>query len=183
MPFDFTQTAIPEVVVIEPRIYPDERGFFMETYKRSEFAARGMATNYVQCNQSKSSRGILRGLHYQKPPKAQCKLVWVVLGEIYDVVLDLRRNGSSYGKWVAITLSAENKKIVYVPGGFAHGFCVTSDQAQIIYLTTEEYAPNHEAGILWNDPKLEIKWPIAEPHLSFRDRNWPCLCNADNDFT
>ena len=182
MPFSFTQTAIPEVVVIEPRILPDARGFFLETYKRSEFAAHGIAGNFVQCNQSRSSRGILRGLHYQKHPKVQCKLVWTVLGEIYDVVVDLRRDGPTYGKWVGVTLTAESKKILYVPGGCAHGFCVTSEEAQVVYLTTEEYSPNHEAGVLWNDPDLAIQWPIAEPELSARDRSWPTLKLADNNF-
>ena len=182
MPFDFTQTAIPEVVVIEPRIYRDKRGLFMEAYKHSEFAAQGITHNFVQCNRSKSSKGILRGLHYQKHPKAQCKLVWAILGEIYDVAVDMRRDGPTYGKWVAMTLSAENKKTLYIPAGFAHGFCVTSEEAEIVYLTTEEYAPDYEAGVVWNDPSLAIEWPIAEPELSSRDCRWPLLHNADNDF-
>ncbi|MGE5215781.1 MAG: dTDP-4-dehydrorhamnose 3,5-epimerase [Chloroflexota bacterium] len=182
MPFHFTHTAIPEVVVIEPRTFPDARGFFLETYKRSEFAAHGITGNFVQCNQSHSLQGTVRGLHYQKQPRVQCKLVWTVSGEIYDVVVDLRRDGPTYGKWVGLTLSAENKKLLYVPAGFAHGFCVTSDDAQVIYLTTEEYAPDHEAGVIWNDPDLAIRWPIVEPKLSPRDRSWPTLKLADNNF-
>jgi dTDP-4-dehydrorhamnose 3,5-epimerase len=182
MPFLFTPTVIPEVVVIEPRVFPDERGFFMEGYKRSAFAAQGIADIFVQCNHSKSSRGILRGLHYQKNPKAQGKLVRVVLGEIYDVVVDLRHGGPTYGQWVGLTLSAENKKMLYVPEGFAHGFCVTSEQAEVLYSATAEYAPECEAGVLWNDPELGISWPIAEPQLSTRDRAWPPLRDADHNF-
>ena len=178
----FTQAAIPEVIVIEPRLFSDDRGFFMETYKRSEYAAHGIAENFVQCNQSRSSKGTLRGLHYQKRPKAQAKLVWAVSGEIYDVVVDLRRDGPTYGKWIAVTLSADNKKVLYVPGGFAHGFCVTSEHAEIVYMTTEEYAPELEAGVIWSDTELAIDWPVAKPLLSDRDKSWPCLRAADNDF-
>ena len=182
MSFRFTQTAIPDVIVVEPRVFPDDRGFFMETYKRSDFAAHGIAEVFVQCNQSKSSKGILRGLHYQKHPKAQSKLVWAVLGEIHDVVVDLRRDSLTYGKWIAVTLSAENKKILYVPVGFAHGFCVTSEEAEIVYMTTEEYTPEFEAGVIWNDNKLAIDWPITKPQVSDRDKMWPCLRDADNNF-
>lgn len=182
MPFRFTPTAIPDVVVIEPRVFPDERGFFMETYKQSEFTAQGIAKTFVQCNQSKSVGGTLRGLHYQKNPKAQGKLVRVLLGEIYDVVVDLRRGGPSYGKWIGVALSTENKKMLYVPEGFAHGFCVTSGEAEVLYSTTAEYAPECESGVRWNDPELGIAWPIAEPQLAPRDRTWPSLKLADNNF-
>jgi dTDP-4-dehydrorhamnose 3,5-epimerase len=182
MPFRFTPTAIAEVIVIEPRIIPDARGFFMETYKHSEFAAQGIAASFVQCNHSKSGRGTLRGLHYQKNPKAQAKLVQALAGEIYDVVVDLRQNAPTYGKWIGAALSAENKKMLYVPAGFAHGFCVTSAEAEIAYMTTAEYAPDMEAGVIWNDPGLAIEWPIAAPELSLRDRAWPPLKFADNNF-
>lgn len=182
MPFRFTPTAIAEVIVIEPQVFPDERGFFMETYKRSEFVAQGIDESFVQCNQSRSGRGTLRGLHYQKNPKAQAKLVRALSGEVYDVVVDLRRGMPTYGKWIGATLSAENKKMLYVPAGFAHGFCVTSAEAEIYYMTTAEYAPEAEAGVIWNDPELEIEWPIAEPELSYRDRSWPPLKFADNNF-
>ncbi|MGH7793858.1 MAG: dTDP-4-dehydrorhamnose 3,5-epimerase [Candidatus Binatia bacterium] len=182
MPFRFTRTAIPDAVIIEPPVFSDERGFFMETYKRSEFAAYGIAATFVQCNHSKSERGILRGLHYQKPPEAQAKLVRAVSGEIYDVVVDLRSGGPTYGRWVATALSAENKKMLYVPSGFAHGFCVTSTEAEIFYMTTAEYAPELEAGVIWNDSELAIDWPIAEPILSARDRAWPPLSRADHNF-
>lgn len=182
MPFSFRPTLIPEVILIEPRIFPDQRGFFTETYKRSEFAAQGITEIFVQCNMSRSSKGILRGLHYQKYPKCQSKLVWAVAGEIYDVVVDLRRSSPTFGKWIAQMLSAENRKILYVPVGFAHGFCVTSEIAEIVYMATEEYAPTCEAGVLWNDPTLQIDWPIPEPQLSDRDKGWPRLTDADPHF-
>jgi dTDP-4-dehydrorhamnose 3,5-epimerase len=182
MPFRFHRTAISEVVVIDPPVFPDRRGFFMETYKRSEFAAHGINETFVQCNHSKSSKGILRGLHFQKHPKAQGKIVRALSGEIYDVAVDLRRGGPTYGKWIAVTLSEENRKILYVPAGFAHGFCVTSEEAEILYMATEEYAPQQESGVLWNDSELGIVWPIAEPILSPRDGAWPLFKSADNNF-
>jgi dTDP-4-dehydrorhamnose 3,5-epimerase len=182
MPFRFTPTDIPDVIVIDPPVFPDDRGFFMESYKRSEFAAAGINKTFVQCNQSRSARGILRGLHYQKNPKAQAKLVRALSGEIYDVVVDLRNGSRTYGKRTALTLSAENRKMLFVPVGFGHGFCVTSADAEILYMTTEEYAPDLESGVLWNDPDLAIEWPIAEPILSLRDRAWPRLRDADNNF-
>jgi dTDP-4-dehydrorhamnose 3,5-epimerase len=175
MPFRFARTALPEVILIDPPVVADHRGFFMETYKRSEFAAEGITETFVQCNHSRSLKGILRGLHYQKYPRAQGKLVRALVGEIYDVAIDIRQGSPTFGKWVAVSLSSENKKILYVPDGFAHGFCVTSDEAEIAYMTTEEYAPALEAGVIWNDPDLRIDWPIAEPELSARDRAWPPL--------
>jgi dTDP-4-dehydrorhamnose 3,5-epimerase len=182
MPFRFARTAIPEVIVIDPPVFSDHRGFFMETYKRSEFAANGIFETFVQSNNSKSSKGILRGLHYQKHPKAQAKLVRALSGEIYDVVVDLRHGGPTYGKWIAQILSPENKKMLYVPTGFAHGFYVISAEAEVQYMATEEYAPDHETGIIWNDPDLSIDWPITDPELSTRDRAWPRLRFADNNF-
>jgi len=183
MPFRFTPTVISDVLIIDPRVFSDERGFFMETYKRSEFAAQGIAETFVQSNHSKSSKGTLRGLHYQNPPKPQGKLIRALGGEIYDVAVDIRNGSPTFGKWVAVTLSAKSKRMLYVPAGFAHGFCVTSEDAEIQYMTTEEYAPELEAGISWNDPDLAIDWPIAEPKLSPRDRAWPRLRDADNDFS
>jgi dTDP-4-dehydrorhamnose 3,5-epimerase len=182
MPFHFTPTDISGVIVIDPPVFPDDRGFFMESYKRSEFAAGGINETFVQCNQSKSARGILRGLHYQKNPKAQAKLVRALSGEIYDVAVDLRKGSSTYGKWTTVILSAENKKMLFVPVGFAHGLCVTSADAEMLYMTTEEYAPDLEAGVLWDDPDLAIEWPVANPVLSARDRAWPRLRDADNTF-
>lgn len=182
MPFEFTPLEITGAVLIVPRVFPDERGFFMETYKRSEFAAEGITETFVQCNHSKSAKGILRGLHYQKYPHAQGKLVRALAGEIYDVAVDIRDGSPTFGQWVAVSLSSENKKMLYVPAGFAHGFCVISADAEIQYMTTEEYAPKFEAGVIWNDPDLDIDWPIVEPELSARDRAWPRLREADNNF-
>jgi dTDP-4-dehydrorhamnose 3,5-epimerase len=182
MPFRFIQTEISEVLIVEPRVFADDRGFFMETYKRSEFAEHGIAELFLQGNHSKSTKGILRGLHYQKHPKAQGKLVRALSGEIFDVVVDIRQGAPTFGKWVGGTLSSENKKMLYVPVGFAHGFCVVSDEAEISYMTTEEYAPECEAGIQWNDPELKITWPIDKPQLSSRDRTWPGLKDAESHF-
>lgn len=154
----------------------------METYRRTEFTAAGIGDIFVQCNQSKSTRGILRGLHYQNPPKAQGKLIRVLSGAIYDVAVDIRKASPTFGKWTAASLSAESKKMLYIPSGFAHGFCVTSDEAEVLYMTSEEYAPECEAGIIWNDPELAIDWPITEPVLSERDRKWPVLRKAQNTF-
>src|SRR3990170_7200739 len=182
MPFEFSRGEIPDVILIQPRLFRDGRGFFMETYKRSDFAAHGIAASFVQSNHSRSARGILRGLHYQKHPKAQGKLVCALSGEIFDVAVDLRRGSPTYGRWDGLVLSAENRKTIYIPPGFAHGFCVISDAAEMLYMTTEEYSPSHEAGIIWNDPDLAIGWPVADPQLSERDRNWPRLRDADNNF-
>ena len=182
MPFRFVQSEIAEVVIIEPRVFRDERGFFMETYKRSEFTAHGIDEIFVQVNHSKSSKGILRGLHYQKHPKAQGKLVRAVAGEIFDVAADIRQGAPTFGKWMALSLSSENKKMLYAPPGFAHGFCVVSEYAEISYMTTAEYAPECEAGIRWDDPDLAIGWPITTPQLSSRDLGWPFLKDADNNF-
>jgi dTDP-4-dehydrorhamnose 3,5-epimerase len=178
MPFIFEPTAIPDVVLISPRLHGDARGFFMETYKRSDFAAAGIDVAFVQENHSRSGAGTLRGLHYQREPRAQGKLVRVVRGAIYDVAVDIREGSPTFGKWVAATLSADNRKAIYVPPGFAHGFCVTAEDAEVIYMTTDEYAPELEQGIPWNDPALAIPWPVANPTLSARDRQWPSLATA-----
>jgi dTDP-4-dehydrorhamnose 3,5-epimerase len=180
MPFIFEPTAIPDVVVIKPKVFGDDRGFFMETYKRSEFAAAGIDAPLLQGNHSRSSAGTLRGLHYQRAPKAQGKLVRVVSGEIYDVAVDIREGSPTFGKWVAVTLSGDNRQSIYVPPGFAHGFCVTSDATEVIYMTTDEYAPDLEQGIPWNDPDLAIRWPVTEPSLSPRDRQWPPFASLLN---
>ena len=173
MPSTFESTSLAGVVIIVPRVFGDARGFLMETYKRSEFEAAGLPITLVQENHSRSSAGTLRGLHYQREPKAQGKLVRVVLGEVFDVAVDIRRGSPTFAKWVGVTLSADNRKSIYIPPGFAHGFCVTSADAEVIYKTTEEYAPDHELGIAWDDPALGIGWPVATPTLSERDRHWP----------
>jgi dTDP-4-dehydrorhamnose 3,5-epimerase len=175
MPFSFESTVLPGVVIIEPKVYKDERGFFMETYKRSEFARGGIADDFVQENHSRSVAGTLRGLHLQRPPKAQAKLVRVVEGEIFDVVADIRPDSPTYGVWVGERLSSENRRSIFIPAGFAHGFCVISAEAQVVYKTTDEYAPELEWGVRWDDPLLAISWPCAEPLLSERDKQWPYL--------
>jgi dTDP-4-dehydrorhamnose 3,5-epimerase len=175
MPFSFHQTALPGVVIIEPRVFADDRGFFMESYKKSEFVAAGLDVDFVQENHSKSVRGTLRGLHLQRPPRAQGKLIRVVFGEIFDVAADIRPDSPTYGTWVSVVLSSENRKSVFIPAGYAHGFCVVSAEAQVVYKTTDEYAPELEWGVRWDDPLLAIPWPVDEPCLSERDRRWPPL--------
>ena len=182
MPFEFTPLEITGAVLIAPRVFPDERGFFMETYKHSEFASHGIPETFVQCNHAKSSEGILRGLHYQKNPKAQGKLVRALKGEIYDVAVDMRSGSPTFGKWFGASLSSENRSMLYVPPGFAHGYCVISETAEILYMATDEYAPSYEAGVAWNDPDLMIPWPVDNPRLSVRDRAWPRLRDADHNF-
>ena len=182
MPFQFSETSLLGVVLIEPKLFSDERGCFMETYKQSEFSAHGIADLFVQSNQSRSSRGTVRGLHFQKPPQAQAKLVRALAGEIFDIVVDIRAGSPTYGKWHGTLLSSENRQMLYVPAGFAHGFCVTSEFADIFYLTSAEYAPSLEGGILWIDPDLKIDWPVSVPQLSNRDRGWPRLKDVDSGF-
>lgn len=182
MPFRFRRLEIPEIILVEPKIFGDDRGFFMETYKRSEFAANGIADTFVQDNHAHSVRGVLRGLHYQKDPQAQAKLVTVVWGEIFDVAVDIRQGSSTYGHWVGEVLSAENGRMLYIPAGFAHGYCVLSDVADLVYKASAEYAPDLERGILWNDPEIGIGWPITDPILSPRDEQLPPLRDADNNF-
>jgi dTDP-4-dehydrorhamnose 3,5-epimerase len=178
MPFDFISLAIPEVLLITPRVRADSRGFFMETYKRSEFAAAGIRDTFVQENHSSSVRGVLRGLHYQRAPQAQSKLVRVVSGRIFDVAVDLRPDSPSRGRWVGVELSADEKNLMYIPEWCAHGFCVLSDRAEVLYHTSTEYSPEHEAGIMWNDPAVGIAWPVSDPVVSERDKQWPLMAGA-----
>jgi dTDP-4-dehydrorhamnose 3,5-epimerase len=173
MPFTFQQLSIPGIILIEPHIVSDPRGFFMEAYKRSAFAAAGIDDEFVQENHSASERGVLRGLHYQKPPYGQCKLLRVLSGEIFDVAVDLRHDSPTAGRWIGTRLSAGNRRMVYLPQWCAHGFCVVSDRAEVVYMMTKEYAPGHESGFMWNDPRLAIDWPISAPTLSDRDAKWP----------
>jgi len=175
MPFRFQRLEIPEVVLIEPQSIEDDRGFFMETYRMSEFSANGISPAFAQDNYSHSVRGVLRGLHYQKHPKAQGKLVMVLKGQIFDAAVDIRKSSATYGKWVGIVLSADNPRMLYIPPGFAHGFCVLSEEADVIYKVTEEYAPEFDRGIIWNDSGIAIQWPITEPILSPKDARLPSL--------
>lgn len=183
MPFQFTPLAIPEVILVEAQRFGDDRGFFMETYKQSDFAANGIAERFVQDNCSHSARGVLRGLHYQLNPHAQGKLVGVVQGEVFDVAVDIRQGSPTYGRWLGEALSVANGRMLFIPPGFAHGFCVLSDFATISYKSTDTYAPDCERGIVWNDPDIGVTWPLADPILSPRDQNLPVLNEADNNFT
>lgn len=182
MPFKFTRLSIPDVVLIEPRIFRDERGFFFETFKYSEFANAGIRESFVQDNHSQSSKGVLRGLHYQLNPKAQGKLLRCSKGRIFDVAVDIRKGSPSYGKWVGLELSEEDNNMIYIPPGFAHGFLTLSEKADVLYKCTEEYSPEHERGIAWNDPDINIDWPVQYPILSTKDLKYPALKGADNDF-
>jgi len=182
MPFSFKKLKITDVILVEPRIFPDDRGFFMESYKQSEFIKNEINTKFIQDNYSHSSKGVLRGLHYQKDPKAQAKLVMVIKGEIFDAVVDLRKNSPTYGKWIGEILSEQNHRLLYVPEGFAHGFCVLSDEVDVIYKVNNEYSPENDRGILWSDPEVGINWPIENPIISEKDTKQPLLKNADNDF-
>lgn len=175
-----TPTAIPEVLILEPQVFGDDRGFFFESFNARRFEQlTGIAVNFVQENHSKSARGVLRGLHYQiRQP--QGKLVRVVAGAIYDVVVDLRRSSPFFGRWIGIELSADNRRQLWVPPGFAHGFVVISDSAECLYNTTDYWAPEHERVILWNDPELGIEWPLAgPPMLSSKDSMGLALADSD----
>jgi dTDP-4-dehydrorhamnose 3,5-epimerase len=183
MPFEFKLLAIPGLVLVQPRIFSDDRGFFFELYKHSEFARGGIAEHLVQDNYSKSTKGVLRGLHYQKLPKAQGKLVMCTQGRIFDVAVDIRNGSPSYGKWMSVELSAENRLMLYVPPGFAHGFQALSNTAEVMYKCTDEYSPAEDRGIIWNDPDINIAWPLGNPVLSGKDRIHPLLRDADNNFT
>jgi dTDP-4-dehydrorhamnose 3,5-epimerase len=179
MPFTFSTTELPGVLLIESRVFGDHRGFFLESYKQSDFENAGLDARFVQENHSRSSRSILRGLHYQRAPFAQAKLVRAVAGEIFDVAVDIRRGAPTFGKWIGVTLSAANCRSLYIPPWCAHGFCVVSEHAEVIYKTTAEYRPDHEHGIRWDDPTLDIKWPLSDVTLSARDREWPSLADAE----
>lgn len=176
-----TPTAIPDVLLLEPRVFADDRGFFMETWQRQKFAAAGIDFDFVQDNHSRSVRGTLRGLHYQiRQP--QGKLVRVTVGEVFDVAVDLRRSSPTFGQWVGEYLSAENKRLLWVPPGFAHGFYVTSEVAEFQYKCTDYYAPEHERCVRWDDPDLAIDWPLGrdvEILQSMKDQAAPTLAQAE----
>ena len=168
--FTFTQTEIPGVVVIEPQVFGDDRGYFMETYQKDQFAEAGIDKEFVQDNQSRSTRGVLRGLHFQKN-HTQGKLVRVTKGEVYDVAVDCRPHSATFGKWVGVTLSEENKKMFYIPEGFAHGFLVLSDEAVFTYKVDNVYAPQSEASIRFDDEAIGIEWPVATEQLLLSDKD------------
>jgi dTDP-4-dehydrorhamnose 3,5-epimerase len=175
-------TNLPGVCVIEPNVFGDERGFFMETYNKHAFEQIGIDHTFVQDNQSRSSRGVLRGLHYQLN-QPQAKLVRVTLGEVYDIAVDVRRGSETFGQWTGVTLTADNKQMFFIPEGFAHGFCVISESAEFAYKCSDFYAPDEERGIIWNDPQLAIPWPLdgAEPLLSPKDSAYGLLAEMNEN--
>ncbi len=175
-----TPASLPEVLIVEPAVFRDDRGFFLESYNQAAMERAGITARFVQDNHSRSSRGILRGLHYQLAPHAQGKLVRVVSGEIFDVAVDVRRSSSTFGRWVGITLSAENFKSVWIPTGFAHGFMVLSDTADVLYKTTDFYAPECEQTLFWDDPAIGIDGPLrTEVVLSRKDQAGRLLADAE----
>ncbi len=172
MPFRFRRLALPELLLIEPKRYPDARGWFMEQFKRTEFAAAGIVDTFVQDNVSYSVRGVLRGLHYQAAPSAQAKLVTTLEGEVFDVAVDVRPDSDRYGQWTGVWLRADRGTALYIPTGFAHGFLVTSHDALVLYKCSAEYNPECERGIRWDDPVIAIRWPISDPIVSEKDRQF-----------
>jgi dTDP-4-dehydrorhamnose 3,5-epimerase len=182
MPFNFKRLAIPEVILIKPKIFSDARGFFAEIYKYSDFTQIGIKEHFIQDNYSQSKKGVLRGLHFQKDPNAQGKLVQCIKGKIFDVAVDIRKGSPTFGKWIGAELSGDNYYMLYVPPSFAHGFVVLSKIAEVVYKCTKEYSKEDDRGIIWNDPDLNIKWPIKKPVLSEKDAKLPTLKNSDNKF-
>jgi len=174
MPVKFADTELPGVVIVEPEVFEDERGFFLETFHKGKYADGGIDRSFVQDNHSHSKKGVLRGLHYQVA-HPQAKLIYVAAGEIFDVAVDIRRDSPTFGKWISTILSSENRRQIFIPEGFAHGFCVLSESADVTYKCSDFYYPDDDRGILWSDPTIGIKWPIAGPVLSAKDRAYPKL--------
>jgi dTDP-4-dehydrorhamnose 3,5-epimerase len=175
--------TLPEVLKIQPDTYVDERGWFAETYKKSNFAEHGICYEFVQDSHSKSVvKGVLRGLHYQKEPAAQGKLIQCILGEVFDVAVDIRKGSPTYGRWGSARLYAKKPAMVWIPGGFAHGVLSMTDEADITYKVTSEYSATHDRNIRWNDPAIGIQWPLPNPILSKKDSEAPLLKDADNNF-
>ncbi|MGG1877262.1 dTDP-4-dehydrorhamnose 3,5-epimerase [Paenibacillus cisolokensis] len=180
---NITPLKLADAYLIEPVVHGDHRGFFMESYNESVLAAHGITYNFVQDNQSLSAEpGVLRGLHYQLNPKAQTKLIRVLTGAIYDVIVDIRKGSPTFGQWVGVILSEYNKRQLLVPKGFAHGFCTLVPNTQVLYKVDEYYSPEHDRGILWNDPALGIDWPVSNPVLSDKDQRHPLLQDAEMNF-
>ena len=182
MPFTFDRLAIPDLILIKTKIFPDNRGYFYENFKNSVFLSNKINKQFLQDNISHSRKDVLRGLHYQKNPVSQAKLLSVIRGEIFDVAVDIRKNSPTYGKCISEILSENNHNSLYIPEGFAHGFCVLSDEADILYKVSNEYSPQDECGIIWNDPTLNISWPITNPIISDQDKNLPTIENCENNF-
>lgn len=179
MPFQFSRLEIPELILIEPKVFPDSRGFFMETYKESEFIKAGILEKFIQDNHSLSKKGVIRGLHYQLQPKPQGKLVRVIKGKIWDVAVDIRKNSPTFKKWIGVELSEENHQMFYIPAGFAHGFIALSDEVHLMYKCTEEWDGKLDKGIRWNDPEIGVQWPVKSPIVSDKDKILPLLKDAE----
>lgn len=182
MPFEFKKLKIAEIKLVIPKVFGDERGFFLETYKQSEFVQNGINENFVQDNHSKSTRGVLRGLHYQLNPKAQGKLVRCTKGSIFDVGVDLRKDSPTFAQWCGAVLSEENKQMLYIPQGFAHGFVVLSNDAEVLYKATDEYSPENDRSIRFDDPQINVDWGVSNPLVSDKDKNAPLLKDAELNF-
>ncbi len=184
MPFKrFERLEIPDVILVEPVVFPDERGFFAELYKRTPFLSEGIPYDFVQANISKSKKGVVRGLHYQLRPMEQGKLITVLRGRIIDVAVDIRRGSPWYGRHVAVELSEDNPRLLWIPPGFAHGFQALEDDTLLLYLVTKEYSPEHERCIRWDDPELGIQWPLpGSAILSEKDKKCPPLREAETNF-
>jgi len=183
MPFTSRKLSISDVILFEAKSFSDERGFFIELFKESVFKESGIDSHFVQDNFSHSKKGVLRGLHYQKKPKAQAKLVTALKGKIFDVGVDIRKGSPTYGKWVGEILSDQNNRLLYFPEGFAHGFLVLSEEADVLYKVNQEYSPENERGILWSDIDVGVNWPISKPVVNEIDAQQPLLKDADNDFS
>ncbi|MFA7657949.1 MAG: dTDP-4-dehydrorhamnose 3,5-epimerase [Candidatus Gastranaerophilaceae bacterium] len=181
MPFEFEKLEIDGVILVKPKVFGDNRGFFMESYKKSEFVKNGIDVEFVQDNCSKSTKGVLRGLHYQAKPKSQAKLIRCSNGKIHDVAVDLRKNSKTFGKWLKVELSEENKHILFIPEGFAHGFVVLSDEAELSYKTSKEFSPEYDRGLLWNDETINVGWGVSSPILSEKDKCQPKFSEINNE--
>ena len=179
---EFVRQKIEEVILITPKVFEDARGFFLETYSQKVFQENGIEVNFVQDNHSFSKKGVLRGLHFQKPPMAQDKLVRVVKGEVFDVAVDLRKDSLTCGQWVGANLSSDNRQMLFIPKGFAHGFLTLSDTADFEYKVSNLYAPKYDCGLLWDDPDVGIVWPIRQPVLNDKDKTQPRFAEVRNIF-
>ncbi len=175
MPFIFTKTEIENLIIVEPAVFIDDRGRFLESFKKPDFVENGIDADFVQDNHSVSKAGVIRGLHFQKAPAAQGKLVRVVRGKAYDVAVDLRPDSATYKKWFGIELSEHNHKMLYVPAGFAHGFAALEDDTVFLYKCTGYYSKEHDAGIRWDDPEIGVNWPVGDPLISEKDKELPLL--------
>lgn len=182
MPFAFKKMELEGVVLVEPKVFGDNRGYFMESYKKSDFTSNGIETNFIQDNHSKSTKGVLRGLHYQTNPVPQAKLVRCTKGCIFDVAVDIRKNSKTFKQWIGVELSEDNKKMLFIPEGFAHGFLVLSDEAELQYKVSAEYSPKNDKGIKWDDPDIGIDWGVNfSPIISEKDSSQPLLKNVKGE--